>query len=309
MQRLATLMKQRQTVAQQNELKLESDRIESNKFLANNMVQQKAIFNRLDKLREQMIVCEADLKVLQSERTLEVDRVLKKEEEFAEFTAMVEGFMAGAGKYMERLQMTLENSRLTRELCGMLQEFLLGGCSTMETKFDKADLYLAEMEQKVDKQYLKHVTGYILNVGRLHHKKQAKIKELSEEIENAQVRLEFCVDSLDPMAKRHAMQRDELRHEKTKLDREAAVLAAKLDSTKKRWQGVSKRLTAAGVPFADPEAVMEKSNSLRQKSLLDMRDTLNITIDKIGNTLDRESTTIQKDRELLRLRSAGRCLG
>jgi len=295
-------MRERQTIIQQNELKLETDRIESNKFLANNVAQQKAIFIKVDKLREQMLEYEAALKVLQVERSKEVDRVLKKEEEFADFKAMVQGFMAGADKYMERLHTTLENTRLTRDLCGMLQEFMLSGCSTMEAKFHKADALPAEMVQKVDKQYLKHVTGYILNVGRLHHKKQSKIKELSAEIENAQVRLEFCVDSLDPLAKRHAQQRDGLMKEKATLDREAAVLVAKLENTRKTWEGVSKRLKAAGVPFADPEAILEQSQYIQQKRLLDMRDMLNITVDKIGTTLDRESTSIQRDREMLRLK-------
>eukprot|EP00759_Apiculatamorpha_spiralis_P021188 PhF_6_TR26183/c0_g1_i1/m.37220 len=299
--KLAQTIKDHTASLHQRESQIDSDRVESNKFLETNENKQFAIFHKLDDLRNEVKQCEQDLLALQAERSHEIHRIIEMEENYATFRSRTHGFLSGAQKFMDRLQNTLENSRLARDLCGILQEFMLGGCSNIETKFEKADEHMSEMEAKVDKQFCKHATGYYLNVGRLLHKKQAKAKQLAEEIENARVQLEFCVDRLDPGAKRHAQQRQEYRQQKDLIDREIHRLQEKLETVNKKWDLVAVRLKARGVPFAHPEDVLNKATTLRQQRLLDMRDTLNITEDKIGHVLEKESTSIQQDREQLRV--------
>eukprot|EP00760_Papus_ankaliazontas_P007915 PhM_4_TR13597/c0_g1_i1/m.63680 len=299
--RLSTYVKEKETELGQKEEQLDADRIEAIKFLDTNAQKQRNVFLTIEDLCAKLTEAENDLRHLQHERVTEVKRVVQLEEEFCEYSNKTKGFLSGAEMFLDRLRNTLDSSLLARDVCSMLQDFLLGGVANIELKFDKADSMLAELEMKVDRQFLKYLTSYFLNVGRLVHKKQAKTKALDEQIQTAQVRLEFCVDSLDPQAKRHALDRDELKRQRDQIGAQISVLCGKLENMRVQWEPVAKRLRAAGAVFADPDDLVAQSSLNRHQKILGMRETMNVTEAKVNKALDSESINVQVAREDLRV--------
>eukprot|EP00659_Diplonema_papillatum_P014182 gene14182-21731_t len=279
--------------------RFDSETAESDRFLQENHDQQRATQDRIRDLLSEARRAQGDLAELAKGRQQEVERRMAlREKEEARRNGHAE-FLSSAESYIANLEATIANSERVKDISKALNDFILDGCDNIALKFDRTETLLNEMAMRVNRQYLKQFTDYYLATGRLLHRKTKKMELVNAAIANDHVRLELALDAIDPLAKKHACNKQEHIRVKQVLDEEIEALRAKLRGSSRSFEAVGASLKELGIPFVHPDVILQKSSEQRNLRVLNYRDLANVTQQKIDTSLEAEAHAISRAKDAL----------
>ena len=273
------------------------DAAESDRYLKENTERQEALWRKVTELCSEIKTAQEELADLASARRKEVARrALLREKEEGRRSGHT-AFVTVADAYTANLEATIENAEKAKDICLAINDFILDGCDSVALKFDRTESVLSDMANRVNRQYLKQFTDYYLSVGRLRHRKLKKKEQLDRTVADNHVRLELALDSIDPLAKRHACNKAEGLRQRQSVEQELEALTSKMEASSKAFEEVSESLRELGIPFVHPKMILDKSCEDRDNKILEYRDMVNVTEEKMDSMLEQEAHSIAQERE------------
>ena len=282
------------------------DKSESDKYLHEDSQKQSELWKRVEYHCREIKSIQKELADLGESRKKEIRRrtILRDKEEGRRSGHAA--FISVSESYLANLETTIENSEKSKDICKAINDFILDGCDSVALKFDRSESVLNEMATRVNKQYLKQFTDYYLAVGRLKYRKEKKKSILDEAITTNHVKLELAMDTIDPLAKKYALKKQESLQARKSLQHEIEALENKLRVSSADFEEVSEGLRDLKIPFVHPSEILMKSSVDRNVRVLDYRDLVNVTETKNEQMLEVEALQLADEREnhTLKVRAA-----
>ena len=273
------------------------DAAESDRYLEENSQRQQQLWTRVSELCSEISNAQKELSDLASARRNEVSRraVLREKEEGRR--SGHSAFVQTAEQYVGNLEATVDNAEKAKDICLAINDFILDGCDSVALKFDRTEQVLHDMASRVNRQYLKQFTDYYLAVGRLRHRKHRKRDQVEQSVVDSHVRLELALDSIDPLAKKHAASKADHLRIRSAMDEEIEALAHKMETSSKAFEEVAESLRELSIPFVHPKVILEKSCEERDQKILEYRDMANVTEEKLQQMIELEAEGIANEKE------------
>ncbi|PWU99485.1 putative paraflagellar rod protein 5 [Trypanosoma cruzi] len=211
----------------------EADRNLSEEFLQKNKEKQQSVWNRIFELYEELRRCQTELTKLARQRRREVDRRLQMEEHEAGRRSGHESFIKAAAEHAQRLQGMINNSLAAKELATALNNFVLDGCDSITSKYDKQQNALSEMLRLVQQHHFKRFSDYYIAASRYLYRKERRLEQIEKEIESNEMKKEMLSDRLDTNAKRYAELNNNLLLKRREVSQEVLFIRHKLEKAEK----------------------------------------------------------------------------
>ena len=274
----------------------EIDRGESDTFLLQNKEKQQGVWNRIYSMLQELQTCQEQLEGLAEQRRREIDRRLRMEEREASRRSGHEAFIRAAATHAQKLQDTIENALHAKDIAKALNEFVLDGCDSVTTKYDKQQTTLNEMLRLVQQHHFKRFSDYYIACSRLLYRKNAALTQINNSIDDNVVKRELLAETLDPQAKRYALENRALGGKKRELAEEIVSLRHRLEVSENNIKQTLQSFQLCGVKFVHPRDIVEKVNFDRTFKMLDFRAMVDPGITKN----DRQRVEETQSLELLR---------
>ncbi|RNF05730.1 paraflagellar rod protein-like protein [Trypanosoma rangeli] len=256
----------------------EADRDLSDEFLQKNKNKQQGVWNRVYELYEELRRCQMELTKLARQRRKEIDRRLQMEEHEAGRRSGHEAFLRAAAEHAQRLQGMINNSLAAKELATALNNFVLDGCDSITSKYDKQQNALSEMLRLVQQHHFKRFSDYYIAASRYLYRKERRLEQLEKEIESNEMKKEMLSDRLDTNAKRYADLNNDLLLKRREASQEVLYIRHKLEKADRAIEPTLRSLQFAGVGYVHPRDIVEKVNLNRCSTILDYREFMTPSI-------------------------------
>ena len=252
----------------------EVEREESARYVQANREQQKAVWNRIHGLYNELTKCQIELADLADARRKEIERRLRMEQREASRRAGMDAMDRVAQHYRRLLQDTIDNAEKGFALGKALNSFVLDQCESVSEHFDQVHDMLKVRLMRLRDSHLRCFTDYALKAGRLIDRKEQQLKREQELATNAEMMRELRLDALDPEAKRYA--EDYMSHTKRaeKYIREITDIQSKLLKHDKDVRPTLRVFKQMGISFVHPGDVVAQVSLIRQGKVIDCRDNL-----------------------------------
>ncbi|PWV03021.1 putative paraflagellar rod protein 5 [Trypanosoma cruzi] len=256
----------------------EADRNLSDEFLQKNKEKQQSVWNRIFELYEELRRCQTELTTLARQRRREIDRRLQMEEHEAGRRSGHESFIKAAAEHAQRLQGMINNSLAAKELATALNNFVLDGCDSITSKYDKQQNALSEMLRLVQQHHFKRFSDYYIAASRYLYRKERRLEQIEKEIESNEMKKEMLSDRLDTNAKRYAELNNNLLLKRREVSQEVLFIRHKLEKAEKAIEPTLRSLQFAAVEYVHPRDIVEKINLNRCSTILDYREFMTPSI-------------------------------
>ncbi|ESL10322.1 paraflagellar rod protein [Trypanosoma rangeli SC58] len=284
----------------------EADRNLSDEFLQKNKEKQQGVWNRVYELYEELRRCQMELTKLARQRRKEIDRRLQMEEHEAGRRSGHEAFIRAAAEHAQKLQGMINNSLAAKELATALNNFVLDGCDSITSKYDKQQNALSEMLRLVQQHHFKRFSDYYIAASRYLYRKERRLEKLEKEIESNEMKKEMLSDRLDSNAKRYADLNNDLLLKRREASQEVLYVRHKLEKADKAIEPTLRSLQFAGVEYVHPRDIVEKINLNRCSTILDYREFMTPSISYDDKVRMEELMTLAKLRSTIDVESKER---
>ncbi|TPP52816.1 Paraflagellar rod family protein [Leishmania donovani] len=241
----------------------------SERAIKENEEMQEEAWNKIQDLERQ----------LQNLGRTEVDREEKRRVENAQFLEI-------AAQHKKLLELTVYNCDLAMRCTGLVEELVSEGCAGVKARYDKTNQDLAALRLEVHKEHLEYFRMLYLTLGSLIYKKEKRLEEIDRNIRLAHIQLEFCVETFDPNAKKHADMKKELYRLRQGVEEELAMLKEKQAAALDDFKESEEALDAAGIEFSHPvdenneEVLTRRSKMVEYKSHLTKQEEVRIAAER-----------------------------
>jgi hypothetical protein len=278
----------------------EIDRSESDAFLQQNKEKQQGVWNRIYGMLQELQTCQEQLEGLAEQRQREIDRRLRMEEREASRRSGHEAFIRAAAAHAQKLQDTIDNSLRAKDIAKALNDFVLDGCDSVTSKYDKQQKTLNEMLRLVQQHHFKRFSDYYVACSRLLYRKNAALVQINNAIDDNVVKRELMSETFDPTAKKYADENRVLESKKRGLAEEIVSLRHRLGVSENSIKLTLQAFQLNGIKYVHPKDIVEKVNFDRTFKMLDFRAMVDPGVSKN----DRERIEETQSLELLRAQIA-----
>lgn len=254
------------------------DRNLSDEFLQKNKEKQQGVWNRVFELYEEMRKCQDELATLARQRRKEVDRRLEMEEHEAGRRSGHESFIKAAAEHAEKLKDMINNALAAKELSVALNNFVLDGCDSIASKYDKQQEALSEMLRLVQQHHFKRFSDYYIATSRYLYRKERRMEQIEKDIVSNEMKKEMLAERLDASAKGYAEQNNDLLLKRREVSQEVLYLRHKLEKAEKAIEPTLRLLQFSGVEYVHPRDIVEKINWNRCSTILDYREFMSPSV-------------------------------
>nr|CAJ2476622.1 unnamed protein product [Leishmania braziliensis]CAJ2477064.1 unnamed protein product [Leishmania braziliensis] len=251
----------------------------SERAIKENEEMQEETWNRIQDLERQLQRLGTDRFDEVKRRIEEVDREEKRRVENAQFLEI-------AAQHKKLLELTVYNCDLAMRCTGLVEELVSEGCASVKSRYDKTNQDLAALRLEVHKEHLEYFRMLYLTLGSLIYKKEKRLEEIDRNIRLAHIQLEFCVETFDPNAKKHADMKKELYKLRQGVEEELAMLKEKQAAALDDFKESEEALDAAGIEFSHPvdenneEVLTRRSKMVEYKSHLTKQEEVRIAAER-----------------------------
>lgn len=274
----------------------EIDRAESDAFLQQNKEKQQGVWNRIYSMLQELQTCQEQLEGLAEQRQREIDRRLRMEEREASRRSGHEAFIRAAAVHAQKIQGTIDNSLRAKDIAKALNEFVLDGCDSVTSKYDKQQATLNEMLRLVQQHHFKRFSDYYVACSRLLYRKNCALTQINNNIDDNIVKREIMAETLNPVAKRYADDNKALDTKKRGLAEEIVSLRHRLGVSENHIKLTLQAFQLNGIKYVHPKDIVEKVNFDRSFKILEFRDMVDPGVTKN----DRQRIEETQSLELLR---------
>lgn len=288
------------------------DREESDKFLTQNKEKQQSCWNRIYEIFQELQQCQDQLTTLAQQRRREIDRRLQLEEREAGRRSGHDAFIQAAANHAQKLQDTIDNALAARDIAQALNDFVLDGCDSVTTKYDRQQTNLNEMLRLVQHHHFKRFSDYFIAASRLLYRKEKKMETINQQIDASEMQRELYAETLDPKAKKYASEFRALQVAKRDLAEEIVALRHRLEVAERAIAPTLRSFEFNQVPFVHPRDIATKVSVDRATKILDYREVVNPSIstgDRILTEDERQLTMLKSElmeKNSERLKAAAR---
>ncbi|CAD2218560.1 paraflagellar rod protein 1D [Angomonas deanei] len=264
----------------------------SERYIRENEDMQEDTWNRIQDLERQLQKYGTDRFDEVKRRIEEVDREEKRRVEYEQFLEI-------ASQHKKLLELTVYNCDLAIRCTGLTEEMISEGCTNVRSRFDMTNQDLAALRLEVHKEHLEYFRMLYLTLGSLIYKKEKRLEEIDRNIRTTHIQLEFCVETFDPNAKKHADMKKELYRLRQGVEEELEMLKEKQANALEDFKESEEALDAAGIEFNHPVDENNEEVLSRRSKIVEYRSHL----------MKQEEVKIAAEREEIRraltLRSSG----
>nr|Q26789.1 RecName: Full=73 kDa paraflagellar rod protein; Short=73 kDa PFR protein; AltName: Full=PFR-C/PFR-D [Trypanosoma brucei brucei]CAA81068.1 paraflagellar rod protein [Trypanosoma brucei] len=192
----------------------------SDRYIRENEDRQEETWNKIQDLERQLQKLGTERFDEVKRRIEEIDREEKRRVEYSQFLEV-------ASQHKKLLELTVYNCDLAIRCTGLVEELVSEGCAAVKARHDKTSQDLAALRLDVHKEHLEYFRMLYLTLGSLIYKKEKRMEEIDRNIRTTHIQLEFCVETFDPNAKKHADMKKELYRLRQGVEEELAMLKEK----------------------------------------------------------------------------------
>ncbi|KAG5497369.1 hypothetical protein JIQ42_03855 [Leishmania sp. Namibia] len=251
----------------------------SERAIKENEEMQEDAWNKIQDLERQLQNLGTDRFDEVKRRIEEVDREEKRRVENAQFLEI-------AAQHKKLLELTVYNCDLAVRCTGLVEELVSEGCAGVKARYDKTNQELAALRLEVHKEHLEYFRMLYLTLGSLIYKKEKRLEEIDRNIRLAHIQLEFCVETFDPNAKKHADMKKDLYKLRQGVEEELVMLKEKQAAALDDFKESEEALDAAGIEFNHPvdenneEVLTRRSKMVEYKSHLTKQEEVKIAAER-----------------------------
>ncbi|KAH8605434.1 putative Paraflagellar rod protein [Trypanosoma vivax] len=256
-----------------------ANREKSDRFIRENEDKQEETWNKIQDLERQLQKLGSERLEEVKRRIEEIDREEKRRVEYAQFLEV-------ASQHKKLLELTVYNCDLAIRCTGMVEEMVSEGCAAVKARHDKTSQDLAALRLDVHKEHLEYFRMLYLTLGSLIYKKEKRMEEIDRNIRTTHIQLEFCVETFDPNAKKHADMKKELYKLRQGVEEELAMLKEKQSKALEDFKETEEALDAAGIEFNHPvdenneEVLTRRSKMVEYRSHLTKQEEVKIAAER-----------------------------
>ncbi|RNF06984.1 paraflagellar rod protein 2C [Trypanosoma rangeli] len=251
----------------------------SDSFVRENEEKQEEAWNKIQDLERQLQKLGTERFEEVKRRIEEIDREEKRRVEYSQFLEV-------ASQHKKLLELTVYNCDLAIRCTGLVEELVSEGCAAVKARHDKTSQDLAALRLEVHKEHLEYFRMLYLTLGSLIYKKEKRMEEIDRNIRTTHIQLEFCVETFDPNAKRHADMKKELYKLRQGVEEELAMLKEKQAKALEDFRESEEALDAAGIEFNHPvdenneEVLTRRSKMVEYRSHLSKQEEVKIAAER-----------------------------
>ncbi|ESL05554.1 paraflagellar rod protein 3 [Trypanosoma rangeli SC58] len=251
----------------------------SDSFVRENEEKQEEAWNKIQDLERQLQKLGTERFEEVRRRIEEIDREEKRRVEYSQFLEV-------ASQHKKLLELTVYNCDLAIRCTGLVEELVSEGCAAVKARHDKTSQDLAALRLEVHKEHLEYFRMLYLTLGSLIYKKEKRMEEIDRNIRTTHIQLEFCVETFDPNAKRHADMKKELYKLRQGVEEELAMLKEKQAKALEEFRESEEALDAAGIEFNHPvdenneEVLTRRSKMVEYRSHLSKQEEVKIAAER-----------------------------
>eukprot|EP00796_Vickermania_ingenoplastis_P000460 gene460-242_t len=251
----------------------------SERFVKENEDQQEDCWNKIQDLERQLQKLGTDRFDEVKRRIEEIDREEKRRVENAQFLEI-------ASQHKKLLELTVYNCDIGLRCTGLIEEMVAEGCAGVKARYDKTNQELAALRLEVHKEHLEYFRMLYLTLGSLIYKKEKRLEEIDRNIRTTHIQLEFCVETFDPNAKKHADMKKELYKLRQGVEEELGMLKEKQANALDDFKESEEALDAAGIEFNHPvdenneEVLTRRSKMVEYKSHITKQEEVKIAAER-----------------------------
>ncbi|EKG04606.1 paraflagellar rod protein 3, putative [Trypanosoma cruzi] len=256
-----------------------ANREKSDNFVRENEERQEEAWNKIQDLERQLQKLGTERFEEVKRRIEEIDREEKRRVEYSQFLEV-------ASQHKKLLELTVYNCDLAIRCTGLVEELVSEGCAAVKARHDKTSQDLAALRLEVHKEHLEYFRMLYLTLGSLIYKKEKRMEEIDRNIRTTHIQLEFCVETFDPNAKRHADMKKELYKLRQGVEEELAMLKEKQAKALEDFKESEEALDAAGIEFNHPvdenneEVLTRRSKMVEYRSHLSKQEEVKIAAER-----------------------------
>jgi hypothetical protein len=251
----------------------------SERFTKENVEKQEEAWNKIQDLERQLQKFGTERFEEVKRRIEEIDREEKRRVEYAQFLEV-------ASQHKKLLELTVYNCDLAIRCTGLIEEMVSEGCAAVKARHDKTNQDLATLRIEVHKEHLEYFRMLYLTLGSLIYKKEKRLEEVDRNIRTTHIQLEFCVETFDPNAKKHADMKKELYKLRQGVEEELAMLKEKQAKALDDFKESEEALDAAGIEFNHPvdenneEVLTRRSKMVEYRAHLSKQEEVKIAAER-----------------------------
>ncbi|EPY21980.1 paraflagellar rod protein 1D [Strigomonas culicis] len=251
----------------------------SERFIRENEEMQEEAWNRIQDMERQLQKLGSDRFDEVKRRIEEIDREEKRRVEYTQFLEV-------ASQHKKLLDLTVYNCDLAVRCTSLVDEMVNEGCTNVRARFDKTNQDLSALRLEVHKEHLEYFRMLYLTLGSLIYKKEKRLEEIDRNIRTTHIQLEFCVETFDPSAKKHADMKKELYKLRQAVEEELAMLRDKQASALEEFKESEEALDAAGIEFNHPvdenneEVLTRRSKIVEYRAHLSKQEDVKIAAER-----------------------------
>ncbi|KAH9598905.1 Paraflagellar rod [Trypanosoma melophagium] len=256
-----------------------SNKEKSDRFIRENEEKQEEAWNKIQDLERQLQKLGTERFEEVKRRIEEIDREEKRRVEYTQFLEI-------ASQHKKLLELTVYNCDLAIRCTGLVEEMVSEGCAAVKARHDKTSQDLAALRLEVHKEHLEYFRMLYLTLGSLIYKKEKRLEEIDRNIRTTHIQLEFCVETFDPNAKKHADMKKELYKLRQGVEEELAMLKEKQAKALEEFKESEEALDAAGIEFNHPvdenneEVLTRRSKMVEYRSHLSKQEEVKIAAER-----------------------------
>jgi hypothetical protein len=249
------------------------------RFAKENVEKQEEAWNKIQDLERQLQKFGTERFEEVKRRIEEIDREEKRRVEYAQFLEV-------ASQHKKLLELTVYNCDLAIRCTGLIEEMVSEGCAAVKARHDKTNQDLATLRIEVHKEHLEYFRMLYLTLGSLIYKKEKRLEEVDRNIRTTHIQLEFCVETFDPNAKKHADTKKELYKLRQGVEEELAMLKEKQAKALDDFKESEEALDAAGIEFNHPvdenneEVLTRRSKMVEYRAHLSKQEEVKIAAER-----------------------------
>lgn len=251
----------------------------SDNFIRENEEKQEEAWSKIQDLERQLQKLGTERFDEVKRRIEEIDREEKRRVEYSQFLEV-------ASQHKKLLELTVYNCDLAIRCTGLVEEMVSEGCAAVKARHDKTSQDLAALRLEVHKEHLEYFRMLYLTLGSLIYKKEKRMEEIDRNIRTTHIQLEFCVETFDPNAKKHADMKKELYKLRQGVEEELAMLKEKQAKALEEFKETEEALDAAGIEFNHPvdenneEVLTRRSKMVEYRSHLTKQEEVKIAAER-----------------------------
>eukprot|EP00756_Hemistasia_phaeocysticola_P014530 Hpha_TRINITY_DN15343_c1_g2::TRINITY_DN15343_c1_g2_i1::g.88293::m.88293 len=215
----------------------------------------------------QMVACERELARFARERYTEVQRRIQNFEQCERHKHSYEQFVAWSRGRSSLLGAAIEHCDLTETVLKRTSYFAQARCHAAETHLETLSERLNKTRIEIHEEYLSHFQQLYLTAGDLLHKKEQVVCQIEAGIQETQLKLEVCQESLNPEAKLHAAKRKELQSTRSRLEDQLHVLQRQQTQYLEWFEPTQRALCIEDGDSRHPATALEEKNMARRAKL------------------------------------------